>query len=131
MKRKPDPPLQTTSTIPSTEQTTIVNHQTQLLIQTHAGPNVPYGLCGLPLQNRSPSSILDRIALGERRGVTMSSHDGRQVSGGPKRRKRIITDARKEQNRIAQQLYRKLDSTSPLGHDDTVVELVPVVDPTS
>lgn len=46
--------------------------------------------------------------------MMMNSVDVGQPTGGPKRRKRIITDARKEQNRIAQQQYRKLDSAEPV-----------------
>jgi hypothetical protein len=45
----------------------------------------------------------------------MISADPRKTTGGGRPRKRVITDARKEQNRLAQQQYRKLDSTSPRG----------------
>ncbi|KAF8861107.1 hypothetical protein BDZ45DRAFT_724157 [Acephala macrosclerotiorum] len=45
----------------------------------------------------------------------MSSSNGQQTTNGPRRRKRIITDARKEQNRTAQQLYRPISlETNPL-----------------
>ncbi len=47
--------------------------------------------------------------MGQEPGVKMDSSES-GVNSGPRRRKRIITHARKEQNRIAQQLYRELAS---------------------
>jgi hypothetical protein len=78
MKRKPDPSTNNIHKIASTEQTTIVNRQTQLLIQSRRSACSVWLIW---LTARKLFTIINHrpSCVGRKRCVTMSSSDGRRV----------------------------------------------------